>query len=162
MSKLFYPQITSKWIDSLIRTLKQEHGEQSHFWRYIERVRPALMFVNEDLRNLIEHPKPDSFVKVHNFRLLPSGELASPIIEIVRPDRSPEAYPIAEMMLSVTDDLVNMCEGIIVVLCGSQIKGTSPLPLQVMRVAPDRRQHPHVRFSYGYFDGQKTVPIGVG
>lgn len=162
LARFFYPQITSKWIDSLIRILKQEHGKTSHFWRYVERVRPNLMFVNEDLRNLIEHPKPDAFVKVHNFRLLPSGEIARPSLEIVGPDRPSEVHPIAESMVSISDDLVNVCEGILVVLCGSQIKGQSLLQLQVISVASDQRRHPHVRFSYGYYDGQTMVPIEVG
>jgi hypothetical protein len=93
--------------------------------------------------------------------LLPSGEVAQPTVEIVRPNSPSEAYPLTQMMTSVTEDLVNLCEGILVVLCGSNIKGPTMLQLQVISVAPDQRRHPHVRFSYGYYDGQKMVPIAV-
>jgi hypothetical protein len=163
VAKLFYPTVTSKWIDSLIRTVKQTHGDQASFSLYLNRIRPFLLFVLDDFRNLIEHPKPDKFIKVHNFRLLPTGQLVVPSVEIVRPGQSVESDVITELMKSVTDDLVNVCEAFFVYLCGSNIQVSGAFSsLGVIKVAPEQRHNPNIRFSYGYYNGQRMVPVAVG
>jgi hypothetical protein len=163
LAKFFYPSITSKWIEALTRTVKQAHGNQSPFSEYLDRIKPFLLFVLDDFRNLVEHPKPDRFIKVHNFRLLPSGQLAVPSVEIVRPGQSVERHGITALMNSVTDGLVNVCEAFFVHLCDSNIQVQGAFSsLQVIEVPLEQRQNPHIRFSYGYCDGQKMIPIGVG
>ena len=165
LARFFYPQITSKWLDALIRIAKQERGDLSHFSNYLDRVRPFLMFVNDDFRNLIEHPRPERHIKIHNFRLVQSGDLKPPTMEIVRPNQPIEDYPVNQFMMSITDDLVNVCEGFLLHLCDSNIKAPGPFSfLRVIEVPPDQRRNPHIRLSYGYYNynGQTMVPIVVG
>ena len=165
VAKMFYPtELSSKWIDALIRVLKQRERNESAFAAYVVKVRPFLMFVLE-MRNMIEHPKPDKSVKVHNFRLLSSGQLAPPSVEIVRRNEPVENKThLTVMMKTVTRDLVNVCEALVAYLCDSNIdvrgafaslRGYSSSPLE-------QRQNPQVRFSYAYYDGQKMIPISVG
>lgn len=162
LARLFYPALTSKWIDALIQTAKKEHGIESELARYLEQSKPFLLFVNDDMRNLIEHPKQDRFIKVYNFRLLPSGDLAVPSVEIVRSDQPVETHALGALMKFITEKLVNICEGLLVRLCDSNIKGPGPFSaLRVIEVAPDKRNNPYVRFSYGYYDGQTMIPISV-
>jgi hypothetical protein len=163
LAKMFYPtELTSKWIDALIRTLKQRERDNSAFAAYMVKVRPFLMFVLE-MRNMIEHPKPDKSVKVHNFRFLSSGEIAPPSVEIVRSDEPVETAHLTVMMETVTRDLVNVCEALVAYLCDSKIDVRGAFSsLRVIQVPPGQRQNPQIRFSYGYYDGQKMIPISVG
>jgi hypothetical protein len=163
LAKMFYPtELTTKWIDALIRTLKQRERDDSAFAAYMVKVRPFLMFVIE-MRNMIEHPKPDKSVKVHNFRLLSSGEIAPPSVEIVRPDEPVETAPLTVMMETVTHDLVNVCEALVAYLCDSNIDVRGAFAsLRVIQVPPGQRQNPQIRFSYAYYDGQKMIPLSVG
>jgi hypothetical protein len=163
LAKIFYPtELTSKWIDALIRTLKRRKGDASAFAAYMVKVRPFLMFVL-GMRNMIEHPKPNESVKVENFRLLSSGELAPPSIEIVRRDQPVEQTQLTVMMETVTQHLVNVCELLLVYLCDSNVNvGGAFASLRVIQVPPEQRQNADVRFSYGYYNGQTIIPISVG
>jgi hypothetical protein len=154
--------LTSKWIDALIRTLKEQEGDASAFAAYMVKVKPLLMFVL-DMRNMVEHPKPNKSVMVHNFRLLPSGEVAPPSVEIVRPDQPVEKAHLAVMMETVTQDLVNVCEALLAYLCDSNVDAIGAFAsLRVIELPTEQRQNADVRFSYGYYDGQKMIPISVG
>jgi hypothetical protein len=163
LAKIFYPtELTSKWIDALNRTLKQREGDASAFAAYMAKVRPFLMFVLV-MRNMIEHPKPNESVKVDDFRLLPSGELAPPSVEIVRPDEPVQRTELKVMMETVTQDLVNVCEALLAYLCGSNVNVCGAFAsLRVIQLPPEQRQNPQVRFSYGYYNGQTMIPISVG
>lgn len=164
LSKQFYPtELESKWIDSLIRTVRNGHGAGEPLVRYLEKTRSFLMFVIT-MRNLIEHPKPTEFLKVHNFRLLPSGELEYPSVEIVRPGFPVETEQVTVMMESITEHLVNVCEAFFAYLCGLNTNGCGALlsTLTVVIVPPGKRQHPEVKFSYAYYDGKDLIPISVG
>lgn len=163
LAKMFYPtELSSKWIDALIRILKQRERDDSAFAAYMVKVRPFLMFVLE-MRNMIEHPKPDKSVKVHNFRLLSSGELAPPSVEIVRHNEPVETTHLTVMMETVTRDLVSVCEALVAYLCDSNIDVRGAFAsLRVIQVPLGQRQNPQVRFSYAYYDGQKMIPISVG
>jgi hypothetical protein len=62
LAKLFYPtELTTKWFDSLIRTVCSKHGDDSSFVVYLEKIRPFLMLVKE-MRKLIEHPKKTEYI----------------------------------------------------------------------------------------------------
>lgn len=164
LAKLFYPtELTTKWIDSLTRTVRSKHGDDAPFVRYLEKNKSFLMLVIE-MRNLIEHPKTTEFISVRNFHLLPSGELANPSVEVVRPGSPVLREQVSVMMQSVTEDLVNTCEAFLAHLCGLNINGYGALfsSLGVIMVPSSQRQHPEVRFSYGYYDGKQMIPIAVG
>lgn len=85
MARLFYGKaLTIKWIDSLAQLTKERYGSDDPFTKYIEELRPFLLLLRE-MRNMIEHAKADWHIKVFDFRLLPSGQVMVPSIEIVRP-----------------------------------------------------------------------------
>jgi len=163
LARVFYPsELQSKWIDSLTRLVKEKYGQNSRFAEYMDRVGPFLLLMLK-LRNMIEHPKPEEHIKVHNFRLLPTGELAPPSVEIVRPQVPVENRPVTASMEFITSHLVNVCEALLVNLCDANINAVGMLSssLRVIQVPPDRRRHPEIRYSYGYFNGQTMVPISV-
>jgi hypothetical protein len=163
LAKVFYPdELQKKWIDSLTLLAKEKNGQDSPFALYLERVGPFLLSMRY-MRNMIEHPKPREFIKVHNFRLLASGELAPPSVDTVRPDMPEENSQMTELMGFLTDQLVNVCEALLVFLCDTNINTVGAFSsLRVIPVPADQRYHPEIRYSYGYYNGHTMVPISVG
>lgn len=164
LAKIFYPvELQTKWIDSLTKLAKERYAQDSPFALYMDRVSPFLLSMRK-MRNMIEHPKPDEFIKVYNFRLLPSGELARPSVDIVWLDSPLESSQMTTLMEFLTDHLVNVCEALLVYLCDANINMHGAFSsLRVVSVPPDQRRfHPEIRYSYGYYDGQSMSPILVG
>jgi hypothetical protein len=164
LAKIFYPtELQTKWIDSLAKLAKDRHGQDSPFALYMNRVCPFLLSMRK-LRNMIEHPKPNEFIRVHNFRLLPSGELARPSVEIVWPDSQLENNPMTALIEYLADNLVNVCEALLVYLCDANINMHGAFSsLRVVPLPPDQRRfHQEIRYSYGYYDGKSMIPIVVG
>ena len=91
IARLFYPkELSKKWIDSLTSLAAQKHGEHEPLARFMREKRGNLLFMRE-MRNMIEHPQVDAYVKVRDFQLLPSMELVAPCVDIVRPGETPIA-----------------------------------------------------------------------
>jgi hypothetical protein len=68
-----------------------------------------------------------------------------------------------ELMGFLTDQLVNVCEALLVFLCDTNINTVGAFSsLRVIPVPADQRYHPEIRYSYGYYNGQTMVPISVG
>lgn len=159
---LFYPkELSKKWIDSLTLVVAQKHGEHEPLARFIKEKGGSLLFMRE-LRNMIEHPKVDAYVKVRDFQLLPSMELAVPFVDIVRPGEAPISEPLASFMAQVIEELVSIAEVFFALLCGANAKSSSGFPLVVVELPSGRRPkwNPHQRISYGIVMNEEVHPVG--
>lgn len=160
MAKLFYGrEIASKWIDSLSRIAVERYGPDSPFAEYMRVVGPFLLLVRE-LRNMIEHPKPDKRITVNDFHLVPSGEIALPSVKIVRPGQETATATITLLMKQWTDDLVSVTEVLLAHLCGAHVQPFAGFPVQVVELPSEQRSHKHQRFYFGHFDGQRIIRMG--
>ena len=162
IARLFYPkELSRKWIDSLTSLAAQKHGEEEPLARFMRETRDTLLFMRE-MRNMIEHPQEDAYVKVHDFQLPPSMELVAPCVDIVRLGEVPVSKPLASLMAQVTEELVSIGEMFIALLCGANAKSFSGFPLVVMEVPPSRRPgwNPHQRISYGIVMNGEVQPLG--
>ena len=151
VARLFYPkELSRKWIDSLTVVAAQKHGEHEPLARFLKEKGGNLLFMRE-LRNMIEHPQVDAYVKVHDFQLLPSMELVAPSVDIVRPGETPIAEPLVSFMAQVIEELVSIAEVFFALLCGANAKSFSGFLLTVVELPPNRRPtwNPHQRISYG-------------
>lgn len=84
IARLFYPEeLKRKWIDSLTELAAKKYGEEAFLTKFMREARPTLLFLRE-LRNMVEHPSDTARIEVHDFRLLPSMELITPSLEIIR------------------------------------------------------------------------------
>jgi len=162
VARLLYPkELSKKWIDSLTLIAAQKHGEHEPLARFMKEKGGSLLFMRE-LRNMIEHPQVDAYVKVRDFQLLPSMELATPSVDIVRPGEAPISEPLASFMAQVIEELVSIAEVFFALLCGANVKSFSGLPLVVVELPPSRRPkwNPHQRISYGIVMNDEVHPLG--
>jgi hypothetical protein len=162
VARLFYPkELSRKWIDSLTVVAAQKHGEHEPLARFMKEKGGNLLFMRE-LRNMIEHPQVDAYVKVRDFQLLPSMELVAPSVDIVRPGETPIAEPLASFMAQVIEELVSIAEVFFALHCGANAKSFSGFPLTVVELPPNRRPtwNPHQRISYGIVMNGEVHPLG--
>ncbi len=160
LASQFYPnELKAKWVQALTELASERYGAESPFAKFMSQYGQAFLFVIE-MRNMVEHPKPEKSITIADFRLLTSGELALPSATIVEPDSKPVTQTVTALMDRITNDLANGTELLIAHLCNHNIHTMIRLPLQVIELPVEKRRNPHVRFSYGYFDGTKMNPIG--
>jgi hypothetical protein len=162
VARLFYPQeLSKKWIDSLTTVAAQKHGEHAALAQFMKERGSKLLFMRE-MRNMIEHPQVDAYVRVSDFQLLSSIELAAPSVDIVRPGQTPISGPLASFMAQVVDELVSTAEMFFALLCGANAKSFSHFSVVVVELAPSRRPkwNPHQRISYGIVMNGEVHPLG--
>lgn len=161
IARLFYPNdLSSKWIDSLTKLAEQKYGSEAPLPRFMKEIRPSLLFMRE-MRNKIEHPNDNAYVKVNDFRLLPTLELDPPSVEIV--DGSARAdSSLTSFMGKITDEFVDMAELMIALLVGANVQPFTGFELMVVELPPDRRPqwNPHQRMSYGIVMNGDIHPLG--
>lgn len=162
IARLFYPkELSKKWIDSLASVAAEKYGEQAPLAQFIRDIRGNLLFMRE-MRNMIEHPQADAYVKVRDFQLRPSMELLPPYVDIVRPGEAPISEPLASVMAQVTEELLSVGEMFIALLCGANAKSFSAFPVVVVELPASRRPkwNPHQRISYGIVMNGEVHPLG--
>jgi len=160
IAKLFYPnELASKWIDSLAELSAKRCGENSLFAQYVKDVRPFLLFVL-GMRNMIEHPASGKYVEVRDFRLMSSGQIALPAVEIVRPGEQPEIATITLLMKKVIDDLVSVSEVLMAHLCNVHVQSFAGMPVQVVELPEEQRSNKKQRIYYGCLFGEQIVRMG--
>lgn len=160
MARLFYGEaLKAKWIDSLAELTKERYGSEDPFTKHIEAARPFLLLLRE-MRNMIEHAKADWHIKVFDFRLLPSGQIMVPSIEIVRPGEEASQDALTSLMSQITDDIANVAESFMAYLCNAHVQPLSPFPIHVIELPLEQRSNPLVRMSYGCIQGDQIIRIG--
>jgi len=160
IANLFYgEELKSKWIDSLTAIVADRYGGDSPFAQWMKDARPFLLYVL-DMRNMIEHPALDKFIKVSDFRLLPARKIDRPSVEIVRPGEESIAYPITMLMKTVTDDLVSVAEVLMAYLCSVNVRPLAGMSIHVVEPPQEQRSNKKQRFYYGYFNGKQIVRFG--
>jgi hypothetical protein len=162
VARLFYPnELSKKWIDSLTAVAAKKHGEQAALARFMKDKGSNLLFMRE-MRNMIEHAQVDAYVRVWDFQLLPSMELAAPSVDIVRPGEPPMSGPLASFMAQIVEELVSIAEAFFALLCGANAQSFSGFPVVVMELPPSRRPkwNPRQRISYGIEMNGEVHPLG--
>jgi hypothetical protein len=153
VAKFFYP-LAKKLIDSLTALAAERYGTDSTFAVWMRNARPSLLFVNE-MRNMIEHPKPDWHIEISDFRLTPSGNIDPPFINVVRPGEEPHKATITLLMNKIVDELVSATEVLIAFLCSANARPFGGRSVGVVELPLEQREYKHQRFYYG-------VPWGDG
>jgi hypothetical protein len=160
IAKLFYAsELKSKWIDSLTALADERYGSESPFARYTNAARPFLLFVL-GMRNMIEHPTEERNIKTFDFRMLPTGLIDPPYVEIVRPGEEKQKATITLLMKKVVDDLVSVSEVLIAHLCAAHVQPFAGVPVKVVELPADQRSNKKQRFYYGCFYGNQIVRFG--
>ncbi len=161
IARLFYPgKISKKWIDSLARVTAQKHGDDEPLVRFVSEVRGSLLFMRE-IRNMIEHPREDAHLMIHDFRLTADMNLVPPHVKIIKSDESPVSCLLSTFMTDITEDLISIGELFIALLCGANAESFAGFPLVVVEIPESRRpaRNPHQRISYGIVMNGEVQPL---
>jgi hypothetical protein len=160
IAKLFYAEeLARKWIDSLAALTKKHYGKDSPFAEYMEGARPFLLFVL-GMRNMIEHPAPERQIRVNDFRLLASGQIAPPAVEILQPGEEATTVTITLLMKQVIDNIVSVSELLMAHLCGARAESFAGIPVQVVELPVEQRSNKNQRIYYGCYMGEQLCRIG--
>lgn len=160
ITRLFYGEtVKKKWIDSLAELTRERYGAEDPFTKYVDTVRPFLLLLRE-MRNMIEHAKPDWHIKIFDFQLLPDGQIMVPSVEIVRPGLETSKDSLTSLMSQVTKDIANVAEVLIAYLCNAHVQPLPPFEIQVLELPVEQRGNPLVRMSYGCIQGDQVIRIG--
>jgi hypothetical protein len=154
LARLFYPELTSKWIDALVKLTVDRYGADAAFTMYIGEVGKTLLFMR-DLRNMVEHPKPGLQAKVFDFRQIPTGEILVPSVEFEGSPYGTLPNALHPMMVLLRDGITLMTEQLIGHLCNSNLKPLAGFKIRVVTLPAEECGESNVRLSYeGYRDGQ--------
>jgi hypothetical protein len=157
--QLFFPEIKSKWIDSLVELTARRYGHEENFTQYIKTVAPTLKFML-DLRNLIEHPKSGKSATVFDFRQTTGAQLLVPSVEFEGTPYGEKPNALHTLMPMLIEGLTSMSEHLIGFLCGANLKPFGAFDMCVMERPADQRGNTHVRLAYFMRIGDQWTPCG--
>lgn len=159
LARLFYPELTSKWIDALTRLTLDRYGADAAFTKYIGEVGKTLLFMR-DLRNMVEHPKPGLCAKVFDFRQIPSGEILVPSVEFEGSPYGTLPNALHSMMALLREGIVLMTEQLIGHLCNANLKPLAGFEIRVVTLPPEECGKSKVRLVYGGYRGDQFFRFG--
>ena len=122
-------------------------------------VRPFLLLL-VDMRNMIEHPKPEKYVNTYDYRLRPSGEIELPSVEIVRPGKDLAVAPITGFMQHIFDELLTVSERLMAMLCAQNVQPFAGMRTELVELTAEQQRTPHVHFAYACEIDGELLPIG--
>jgi hypothetical protein len=154
--QLFFPEIKSKWIDSLVDLTLARYGPDADFTGYITAVRPTLLFMLE-LRNLIEHPKPGKSATVFDFRQTTGAQFLVPSVEFEGTPYGTLPNALHAIMPGLIEGLTSMSEELIGYLCGATLKPFGSFDIRVMILPPELRGKSTVRMTYAMRQGDQWI-----
>jgi hypothetical protein len=121
-------------------------------------VQPALLFMRE-LRNVIEHPKPQRCARILDFRLTPGGEIERPSIELSWPGHEGTSS-LAALMSTLTENLSTIAEVLMAHFCNVNVRNQGSLEIFVTELPEEQRRHRTVRLGYACYLGRQLVRFG--
>lgn len=162
IARLFYPEeVKRKWIDSLTELAAKRYGGEAFLTKFMRYAGPTLKFLRE-LRNMVEHPNETARLELHDFRLLPSMDLMTPSLEIIRAGHDTVVSDLSAAMTTVIEELVALGEMLIAQLAAANAQPGAGFPLLLVELPPERRPkwNPHQRLSYGIKVHNEIQPLG--
>lgn len=153
--QLFYPDIANtNWVSQLKNKFVVEGRNKDGSNEFVEALSRWTWLIR-NLRNAIEHPKPDDFVKINDYTLVADGVIKPPTIVYTNKNTPQPEITVSVFMISNIENIQIAFESLLACLCGSI--PTSP-KLGEITFAPveipesERKEHErHVRFSYRMF-----------
>src|SRR3546814_723144 len=103
LARLFYPEITRKWLDSLER-IAIAGGERTAPLAQLIAENKSFLTVLRNTRNAIEHEKATKRFLVEDFSMTPAGEILSPQYQLIHPMTLIAKAGLAITMAKVAED----------------------------------------------------------
>lgn len=146
--QIFYPSIKNvdgkKWNIEL-ETEWQKLSDKNPA-DFIKSVNPWIWQVR-NIRNAIEHPKPEDCVDIRNFSLTPSGKVTYPAISYANKDTPLQTIAVTDFMEGNFSNLIVFFENLLAYLCNLHARPFAGDKRYVVEIPEDQREF-HVRFKY--------------
>lgn len=155
--RMFYPDVGSGGWESLKTKIDGEPKDIDNFPQFLTDALPFLQLIR-NARNCVEHPMPEMRLLVTNFAVDSNNVLLPPTIQIKHPKTPLAKIPVEAFFSQTLLSIVSIVELMVVFLCARHVKPLSGMPIQVMKLPPERRKSPHVRYGYGVLLGGEIVP----
>lgn len=130
---------------------KEEQSIFKNVIRYIRFIREA--------RNASEHPHEKKRIVVTNFRLLHSGEVATPTFEFLHPKYGQPQIDLPHFMDSTVESPMNLYGAWLALLCARKAIHR-PFDVGVMLLPKDERKYPRSGFCYALPTTNGWQPLG--
>jgi len=156
--KMFYPDVGSGGWESLKSKIEQGPKDIDNFSQFLSNALPLLQLVR-NARNCVEHPRKEQRLEVADFSVDASNNLLPPMIEIIHPKTPLEKMPVADFIVQILQNLVEVVELMLVFLCARHVQSQAGFPVQVVEIPPDRRRSENVRYGYGLANGDQIIPM---
>jgi hypothetical protein len=139
-------QNAKRLFDGLLDHITALYGADDGFVIFMRAAAPYLRFLRL-ARNAVVHPKPDAKVLVYDYRLLPTGELMPPTIEVILPKQPEPEIALHSFMEQMTDQFITITELIMAWICAKHTKENA-FGIGVGLIPEDQRQNKNVRYGY--------------
>jgi hypothetical protein len=157
--KIFYPNQGKGGWESFKNEVKKESIKIDNFSEVLESMLPFLIFVR-NVRNCIEHPRPEQKIITTNFSINSDNKLLPPSIEVVHPRTPLDPVSVEELMNQTINTIVSIVEVMLAFLCNRKIRPIIGFPVQVYEFQADRRRTENVKYGYGIATENDIIRFG--
>jgi hypothetical protein len=140
-------QNAKRLFDGFFDHIAALYGADDDFVAFMRGAVPYLRFLRL-ARNAVVHPKPNERALVYDYRLLASGELTPPTIEIIHPKQPEPEIALHSFMEQMTDQFITVTELIMAWICAKYTKASGNVGIGVGLIPEDQRQNKNVRYGY--------------
>jgi hypothetical protein len=139
-------QNAKRLFDGFSDHIAELYGADDGFVVFMRAAVPYLRFLRL-ARNAVVHPKSDTKALVYDYRLLPSGKLTPPTIEVIHPKQPEPEIALHSFIEQMTDQFITTTELIMAWICAKHTK-ESAFGIGVGLIPEDQRQNKNVRYGY--------------
>jgi len=145
-----------RWFDGFSELIGERYSEDDDFSILAKQIAAFCKFLR-NARHCVEHEKSNQRLIVNDYRLLASGHIMSPTIEVVHQETPEPEVPLRQFMQQAIKSLVNAAESLMAFLCARHLKPLAGLPIQVSEVPEGQRANKMVRYGYVVWMGDQLV-----
>lgn len=139
LARLFYPEITSKWLDSLEK-LAIANGDKSAPLAQLIKENKSFLTRLRNARNSVEHESASQRLEIEDFSMNAGREIIAPQFRLIHPNTPIERSGLAVTMNQVAADMVGICELFLGFLCAAKAESSfAGCSLSVAPVAEEMR-----------------------
>lgn len=157
LAKLFYEKLGAGGWGNLIQLAKDEKTNDN-FVPFLESVKAPLLLLR-NMRNAIEHERPEMKLIVRDFSLNSSNQLVPPSLKLIHPKTPLAEASVSAFMRAVFDRVVETAEMMLAFLCSRRIVSGTRIPMILIELPLGHRPHKDVKFGYAVQLNGKILPL---
>ena len=158
---VYGPRLKKSYFTSLIKLTKDEYGESDEFYQFLNDNKNLCEAVRQ-IRNCVEHPKPNKKIDIHITTLNANGDVLLPHFYFIHPEYPKEPFSVMHHFDLLFKNLMFFSETFILHIIAEHIDTTimKPFSIGIIQLPKSRRRYPYVEYSLGAFDGTNYIIAG--